>query len=108
MVAILAIYFAPTWLLALVFRAKGCGWVFATNLIAGWTIIGWLAALWLVFALRLIDRREAAMVREREHMEKIAQRQTQVECWQRERALDRLDEFLERLGSTSAANLGRR
>lgn len=40
----LAIYFAP-WLLAKYRRHKNALAIFTTNLLLGWTLVGWIAAL---------------------------------------------------------------
>lgn len=39
-----ALYFAPT-LIALSRKRDNCGAIFALNLFAGWTFIGWLVAM---------------------------------------------------------------
>jgi hypothetical protein len=57
MTLLIGIYFVPT-IVALILRVRGSGWVFATNLIAGWTLIGWLVALGLVCVYRGLDRLE--------------------------------------------------
>jgi hypothetical protein len=60
MILLIGVYFLPT-VVALILRVRGSGWVFAANLIAGWTLIGWLAALWLVFVYRGLDRLEHSL-----------------------------------------------
>ena len=59
MTLLIGIYFVPT-IVALILRVRqDQGGVFcATNLIAGWTLIGWLMALGLVCVYQGLDRLE--------------------------------------------------
>ena len=63
MALVLAVYFLPT-LVGAALRIRGLGWVFAVNLLFGWTLLGWIVALWLALMYRQIDRLEEQMTQE--------------------------------------------
>lgn len=49
MATLIGIYFLPA-IIGLVFKAKNSKWIFALNVLTGWTIIGWIIAfLWAIF-----------------------------------------------------------
>jgi hypothetical protein len=54
---LLAVYFLPL-LVGAAFRIRGLGWVIAVNLLGGWTLLGWIVALWLALVYRQIDKLE--------------------------------------------------
>ena len=60
---LLAVYFLPT-LVAAALRIRGLGWVIAVNLLGGWTLLGWVVALWLALVYRQIDRFEEGLKQE--------------------------------------------
>jgi hypothetical protein len=60
---LLAVYFLPT-LVAAALRIRGLGWVIAVNLLGGWTLLGWVVALWLALVYRQIDMLEEQMKQE--------------------------------------------
>lgn len=61
---LLAVYFLPT-LVAAALRIRGLGWVIAVNLLGGWTLLGWVVALWLTLVYRQVDILETHMKQER-------------------------------------------
>jgi len=63
MASLLAIYFLPT-LVGAALRIRGLGWVIAVNLLGGWTLLGWIVALWLTLVYRQIDKLEEQMKQE--------------------------------------------
>jgi hypothetical protein len=60
MALLLAVYFLPT-LVGAALRIRGLGWVMAVNLLFGWTLLGWVVALWLALVYREIDKLEEQM-----------------------------------------------
>jgi hypothetical protein len=60
---LLAVYFLPT-LVGSALRIRGLGWVVAVNLLGGWTLLGWVVALWLALVYRQIEKLEEQMRQE--------------------------------------------
>jgi hypothetical protein len=63
MALLLTVYFLPI-LLGAALQIKGLGWVFAVNLLGGWTLLGWVVALWLAQVYREIDKLEEQIKQE--------------------------------------------
>ncbi len=54
---LLAVYFLPS-LVGAALRIRGLGWVIAVNLLFGWTLLGWVGAIWLALVYLQIDALE--------------------------------------------------
>jgi len=60
---VLAGYLLPS-LVGAVLRIRDLGWSIAVNLVGGWTLLGWMVALWLALVYRQLDRLEGQMTQE--------------------------------------------
>ena len=92
LVLLLAVYFLPT---MIGFRKRNAGAIFALNLLLGWTLIGWIAAL--VWALTVEDAPNTLLVQQ-----PTAQAAPIWTCPTCHAALDRNDAFCRGCGNRIA------